>query len=163
MSVTNKLLQSALGVARIWHHVDVAKDQRTLGRLATNIAITLMGKHKPIYDKTLDQGDYVVVTNCAQLKITGNKFYQKEYWRHSTKPGQLHLTPMNRLAADKGFGEILKKAVSGMLPKNSFRKQRLERLKVFDGTEHPYKENIVAFHDQQDTVQKKLQQLSEKK
>lgn len=125
--------------------------------------MTLVGKHKPVYDKTLDQGDYVVVTNCAQLKITGNKFDDKQYWRHSTKPGSLVLTPMKKLAADKGFGEILKKAVSGMLPKNSHRKNRLDRLKVFDGTENPYSENVVAFADEQPLVVQKLKELEAEK
>ncbi|KAH3679598.1 hypothetical protein WICMUC_000830 [Wickerhamomyces mucosus] len=134
-----------------------------LGRLASSIAITLMGKHKPIYDPSLDQGDYVVVTNCSKLNVTGNKFHEKLYWRHSTKPGNLKLTPMKKLVADKGFGEVLKKAVSGMLPKNSFRKQRLDRLKVVDGSETPYKQNIVAYHDQQPSVVRKIQELQPKK
>lgn len=148
--------QTGISVAKIWHHVDLAKDQRTLGRLASSIAITLMGKHKPIHDASLDQGDYVVVTNCAKLNVTGNKFHDKLYWRHSTRPGSLKLTPMRKLVEDKGYGEVLKKAVSGMLQKNGFRKDRLDRLKVFDGSENPYAENIVAFADQQGSVLKQV-------
>lgn len=161
--MSQRIGRTGISVARVWHHVDVAKDDRTLGRLASSIAITLVGKHKPTFDKTLDQGDYVVVTNCAQLKITGNKFEDKEYWRHSTKPGSLVLTPMKKMAQDKGFGELLKKAVSGMLPKNSYRKTRLARLKVFDGSENPYKQNIVAYADEQPLVVQKLKELESQK
>lgn len=161
--MSQRLGRSAISVARVWHHVDVATDDRTLGRLASSIATTLIGKHKPVFDKTLDQGDYVVVTNCSQLKITGNKFDQKTYWRHSTRPGSLVLTPMKKLVQDKGFGEVLKKAVSGMLPKNSHRKTRLDRLKVFDGTENPYQDNIVAFADEQPLVVQRLKELENEK
>lgn len=69
---------------------------------------------------------------------------------------------MKKLVADKGYGEVLRKAVSGMLAKNGFRKERLDRLKVFDGSEHPYKENIVAFHDEQPLVEKKLKEVESK-
>ncbi|CCH43699.1 50S ribosomal protein L13 [Wickerhamomyces ciferrii] len=148
-------------IGRLWHHVDVAKDNRSLGRLASQIAITLMGKHKPIYDPSYDVGDYVVVTNCKDLKITGNKLKDKLYWRHSGKIGQLKLTPMDKVIHDKGYGEVLRKAVSGMLPKTKLRKARLERLKVFDGSEHPYKQNIFAVHDQQPEARKKLLELEQ--
>lgn len=161
--MSQRLGRSAASVARVWHHVDASKDSRTLGRLATAIATTLIGKHKPIYDPTFDQGDYVVVTNCSKLKLSGNKFDDKFYWRHSTKPGNLKITPLKKLVADKGYGEILKKAVSGMLPKNSYRKSRLERLKVFDGTENPYKQNIVAYHDEQPKVLKQIKELEASK
>ncbi len=107
-------------------------------------------------------GDYVVVTNCKKLRVTGNKFEDKEYWKHSGKPGHLILTPMEKIVADKGFGEVLKRAVSGMLPKNKLRKHRLDRLKVFDGSDHPYKQNLYAIHDQQPLVREKLQQLESK-
>jgi large subunit ribosomal protein L13 len=161
--MSQRVGRTAASVARIWHHVDAGKDDRTLGRLATSIAVTLTGKHKPVYDPTFDQGDYVVVTNCSKLKLSGNKFDDKLYWRHSTKPGHLKLTPLKKLVADKGYGEILKKAVSGMLPKNSYRQVRLDRLKVFDGTENPYKENIVAFHDEQPQVLTKIKELESNK
>ncbi|KAH3682330.1 hypothetical protein WICPIJ_006702 [Wickerhamomyces pijperi] len=154
--MSQRIGRTGISTAKIWHHVDLAKEQRTLGRLASSIAITLMGKHKPTYDSSLDQGDYVVVTNCAKLNITGNKFQDKTYWRHSTKPGSLKLTSMRKLVEDKGYGEVLRKAVSGMLQKNGFRKERLNRLKCFDGSENPYAENIVAFADQQSSVLKQV-------
>ncbi|SCW02853.1 LAFE_0F15720g1_1 [Lachancea fermentati] len=159
--MSQKFGHTGLAFARLWHHVDIGRDKRTLGRLASSIAITLMGKHKPVYHPTQDCGDYVIVTNCQQLRVTGKKFEQKTYWSHSSKPGHLKLRTMERVVADKGYGEILRKAVSGMLPKNKLRKQRLERLKVFDGSEHPYKSNVTAFVDQQPQVLQKLKELEQ--
>lgn len=156
--MSQKVGHSGLAFARLWHHVDLARDQRTLGRLASSIAITLIGKHKPVYHPSQDSGDYVVVTNCQRLKMTGTKFDHKTYWTHTSRPGSLKLTTMKRTASDKGYGELLKKAVSGMLPKNKLRKVRLDRLKVFDGSEHPYQQNITAFAFQQPIVKKKLQE-----
>ena len=92
--MSQKLGHTGLAFARLWHHVDVAQDKRTLGRLASSIALTLMGKHKPVYHQSQDSGDYVVVTNCQQLRVTGKKFEQKTYWSHSQKPGHLKLTTM---------------------------------------------------------------------
>ena len=157
--MSQKVGHSSLAFARRWHHVDLARDKRTLGRLASAIAITLIGKHKPVYHQSQDCGDYVVVSNCQRLRVTGKKLEQKTYWSHSSKPGHLKLRTMEKVVADKGFGEILKKAVSGMLPKNKLRKPRLERLKVFDGADHPYKQNITAFVYDQPYVQSKLKQL----
>ncbi|KAH3900302.1 probable 54S ribosomal protein L23, mitochondrial [Saccharomycodes ludwigii] len=154
--MSQKLGHTGLAFARIWHHVDMSKDKRTLGRLASSIAITLMGKHKPVYHPTQDCGDYVVVTNCQNLRITGKKFEQNTYWSHSGKPGHLKLTPMNVMADNKGYGELLMRAVSGMLPKNKLRKIRLGRLKVFEGSENPYKQNISAYFDEQPKILKKL-------
>lgn len=157
--MSQKVGHSSLAFARLWHHVDLARDKRTLGRLASAIAITLIGKHKPVYHQSQDCGDYVVVSNCQRLRVTGKKLEQKTYWSHSSKPGHLKLRTMEKVVADKGFGEILKKAVSGMLPKNKLRKPRLERLKVFDGADHRYKQNITAFVYDQPYVQSKLKQL----
>lgn len=159
--MSQKLGHTGLAFARLWHHVDVAQDKRTLGRLASSIALTLMGKHKPVYHQSQDSGDYVVVTNCQQLRVTGKKFEQKTYWSHSQKPGHLKLTTMQKMAENKGYGELLRKAVSGMLPKNKLRKPRLQRLKVFDGSEHPYTNNIAAFVDQQPKILKKLKELEQ--
>lgn len=86
----------------------------------------------------------------------------KLYWSHSTRPGSLKLVPMERMIANKGWGEILRRAVKGMLPKNKHRLVRLDRLKVFDGNEHPYKENLIAFADETPDLLKKIAQLKEK-
>lgn len=104
-------------------------DPRPLGRLASSIALALMGKHKPIFDPSTDCGDYVVATNCEHLHTTGKKMFKKKYYRHTTRPGSLQEITMNRLMEKWGGGEILRRAVSGMLPKNRLRKERLARLK----------------------------------
>lgn len=92
-----------------------------------------MGKHKPIFDPSTDCGDYVVVTNCSQLHVTGKKFYQKKYYRHNTRPGSLRTINMEGLMQKFGGAEVLRKAVSGMLPKNRLRDDRMLRLKAFEG------------------------------
>lgn len=139
---------SRLAFARTWHHVDMAQDPRTLGRLASAIAITLMGKHKPVYDPSDDCGDYVVVTNCQYLNVTGKKYETKLYRKHSGRPGNLKEWTMRDLANRKGGGEILKKAVSGMLPKNSLRKVMLDRLKLVEDSKNPYADNIFATYQE---------------
>jgi large subunit ribosomal protein L13 len=107
----------------------MAESPLTLGRLASRIALALMGKHKPIYDPSTDCGDYVVVTNCQHIKVTGNKMKQKTYWSHTTRPGSLKTISMEKLKEKWGGAEILRRAVRGMLPKNKLREIRLERLR----------------------------------
>lgn len=104
-----------------------------------------MGKNKPIFDPSTDCGDYVVVTNCSALYTTGMKRWRKTYYRHNTRPGSLKQISMDGLMEKFGGSEVLRKAVSGMLPKNRLRDDRLARLKVFEGDAHPYKANIVRF------------------
>ncbi len=111
----------------------------------------------------MDCGDYVVVTNCSHINVTGKKMEQKTYWRHSGKPGNLKLTNMETLIAQKGAKEVVRKAVSGMLPRNKLRKWRLARLKLFDGSDHPYKQNLIAFHDEQPIVKDKIKRIEAKK
>ncbi|KAG7890473.1 hypothetical protein KL935_003968 [Ogataea polymorpha] len=160
--MSNKIGKTGLGFTRVWHHVDLAEDKRTLGRLASQIAITLIGKHKPIPHETQDAGDYVVVSNAQFLRVTGNKLNDKTYWSHSTRPGSGKATPMKKIIKDYGYGEVIKRAVSKMLPKNKHRWTRLNRLKVFDGSDHPYKQNLIAFADQQPIVLEKVKKLEEK-
>ena len=102
-----------------------------------------MGKHKPIFDPSTDCGDYVVATNCALIHTTGKKREQKLYRTHTTRPGSLKEISMENMIEKWGGGEVLRKAVSGMLPKNRLRKGRLERLKTFEGRGNPYKENFL--------------------
>ncbi|KAI9826110.1 MAG: 54S ribosomal protein L13 [Thelocarpon impressellum] len=132
-----------LAYSRSWHLIDVGSDPRPLGRLASQIAIALMGKHKPIWDPSTDCGDYVVAVGCHDLHTTGKKRFQKKYYRHNTRPGSLKEITMDRMFAKWGGAEVLRKAVSGMLPKNRLRDKRLARLKAFEGLSHPYKQNIV--------------------
>ncbi|KAH8821543.1 mitochondrial 54S ribosomal protein YmL23 [Xylogone sp. PMI_703] len=163
MSQTNGLTK--LAYSRTWHHISASTPHPnlsalrprpasssspeitppSLGRLASRIAVLLMGKHKPIWDPSTDCGDYVVVTNCAHLHTTGKKRWQKTYYRHNTRPGSLRQITMDGLMSRLGGAEVLRKAVSGMLPKNRLRDDRLARLKAFEGDAHPYKENIVRF------------------
>ncbi|KAM3080942.1 54S ribosomal protein L23, mitochondrial [Clarireedia jacksonii] len=164
MSQTNGFTK--LAYSRTWHHISAsaphlplstlrprpsptgpspAKSPPSLGRLASRIATLLMGKHKPIFDPSTDCGDYVVVTNCSSLHTTGKKLYQKKYYRHNTRPGSLKEISMEGLMAKLGGAEVLRKAVSGMLPKNRLRDNRLARLKAFEGEAHPYKRNLVRF------------------
>ena len=94
-------------------------------------------------DPSTDCGDYVVATDCVNLHTTGKKRFQKLYRTHTTRPGSLKEINMDRMMAKWGGGEVLRKAVSGMLPKNRLRKERLARLKTFEGHAHPYGENVL--------------------
>lgn len=160
--MSQRIGNSAAALTRVWHHVDVATETRTLGRLASSIAITLQGKHKPTWSANRDHGDYVVVTNCAHIKVTGNKMKEKHYWTHTTRPGSLKLISMERMVENRGYREILLKAVKGMIPKNKLRLARMDRLKVFDGDEHPYKQNLIAFADEVPDMKAKLVSLQQR-
>lgn len=96
------------------------------------------------------------------MKVSGNKLTDKTYWSHTTRPGSLKLVPMERMVENKGFGWVLQKAVRGMIPKNKLRLARLDRLKVFNGDDHPYKENLIAFADEMNEVREKIEQLEKK-
>ena len=110
--------------------------------MATQIAILLMGKNKPIYTQGNDCGDYVVVTNARHIALTGRKREQKYYFSHSGYPGGAKFRPFARVM-EKNPAEIIHRAVKGMLPKNKLRQFRLDRLKVFTDETHPYAQNIV--------------------
>ncbi len=130
---------SAKSIKRNWIGVD-AKNQ-TLGRLAVNVANTLMGKGKVNYVPYLDMGDYVVVTNASQIKVTGKKAVQKKYYSHSGYPGGLRTQTFAELMEGKPE-EVLKHAIKGMLPNNKLRPKMLKKLFVFEGTNHPYKKQL---------------------
>ncbi|OHE94458.1 50S ribosomal protein L13 [Colletotrichum orchidophilum] len=147
-----------LSYSRVWHQISASAPHEilstqpgvtppSLGRLASRIAVLLMGKHKPTWDPSTDCGDYVVVTDCAALHVTGRKKWQKTYYRHNTRPGSLRQVTMDVLMEKHGGAEVLRKAVSGMLPKNRLREKRLARLKAFEGEAHPYKQNVIRFGD----------------
>ncbi|WFD38771.1 54S ribosomal protein L23, mitochondrial [Malassezia japonica] len=142
--MSQRVGNTSLAFSRIWHHVDAR--ERVLGRLARSIAVTLMGKHKPVYDPAVDAGDYVVVTNASHVAVTGKKAEQKVYRHHTMYPGGLKEIPFKAMLQSKPE-EILRRAVSGMLPKNKLRERRLERLKIFSDSTHPYEENIVKRYD----------------
>ncbi|KAJ4994096.1 50S ribosomal protein L13 [Stagonosporopsis vannaccii] len=139
--------KTRLAYARSWHLIDIGADPRALGRVASAIALALMGKHKPIFDPSTDCGDYVVAIDCANLHTTGKKRFQKLYRTHTSRPGSLKEINMDRMMAKWGGGEVLRKAVSGMLPKNRLRKERLARLKTFEGRAHPYGPNVLKIEN----------------
>ena len=114
-------------MTRKTHTIDVAK--RPLGRVATEIALLLMGKDEETYRPHEDNGGFVLVKNIDKIVVTGNKEEDKVYYRHSGYPGGLKETPYNKLL-EKDHTAALKKAVYGMLPKNKLRKERIKRLKV---------------------------------
>jgi large subunit ribosomal protein L13 len=123
-------------VERRWFVVD-AKDQ-VLGRLATRLATILRGKHKPIYTPHVDTGDFVVVVNAQQVKLTGNKREAKLYHRHTGWPGGLKTTNAAKVLDGAHPERVLEAAVRGMLPKNHLGRQMLSKLKVYGGPEHPH-------------------------
>ncbi len=102
---------------------------KVLGRLASEIAILLRGKHKPDFTPSKDMGDFVIVKNIEKLKITGKKLEQKKYYRHSGYPGGLKEKTLKKLFKENP-GEVLRKAVFGMLPKNKLRSKQIRRLKI---------------------------------
>ena len=120
---------------RKWVLID-AKD-KVVGRLAAEIASILRGKNKPQYTPHADVGDFVVVINADKVRLTGNKWEKKRYYRHSGYMGGLKVTVAKDMA-DKKPEEILKHAVKGMLPKNSLGKAMFKKLKVYAGDNHPH-------------------------
>ena len=122
-------------VERRWYLVDA--EGKTLGRLATQIADTLRGKHKAEYTPHIDTGDFVVVVNAEKIAVTGNKLDDKMYHRHSGYPGGLRSRPL-RDQLERRPTEVLRKAVKGMLPRNRLARQQLTKLKIYAGAEHPH-------------------------
>ena len=122
-------------IKREWHLVDV--NEKILGRVATEIALLLMGKSKANFVKNLDCGDYVVVVNAKKIKVTGNKETQKKYFRHSGYPGGFKAEAFDKLLERKPE-EVIRHAVSGMLPQTKLKAQMLKRLHVFAGEEHKF-------------------------
>ena len=131
---------SATEIARSWHLIDVKN--KVLGREAPGIASLLQGKGKIAYAPYLDAGDFVVVVNAKNIKVTGKKMDQKEYQYYSGYPGGQRRVPYKRMLADKPE-EIIKRAVSGMLPKNKLRDPRMSRLYIFADATHPYSDKFV--------------------
>ncbi len=122
-------------IERHWHVVDVKK--KILGRMTSEITQYLQGKHKSNYVSHLDSGDYVIVINADEVRVTGTKHSTKIYARYSGYPGGLKKISFGKMKQEKPE-EIIRHAVSGMLPKNKLRDRRMTRLFVFRGSEHPY-------------------------
>jgi large subunit ribosomal protein L13 len=130
----------ASDIERKWWVVDASG--RTLGRLATEVATLLKGKHKPIYSTHLDVGDYVIVINAAKVMVTGNKLTQKTYYRHSQYPGGLRAVRLREMLASHPT-RVIEHAVKGMLPHNRLGAAMLRKLKVYPGADHPHKAQMA--------------------
>ena len=122
-------------IKREWFVIDAS--DKVLGRLATTIASRLRGKHKPEYTPTIDTGDYIVIVNAEKVRVTGRKFTDKMYYRHSGYPGGLKETSFEKLQ-EKAPEEIIKKAVKGMLPKGPLGREMFRKLKIYAGPEHQH-------------------------
>ena len=120
---------------RVWYLVDA--ENRTLGRLATQIADVLRGKRKPTYTPHVDVGDFVIVVNAEKISVTGNKRAEKRYYRHSGYPGGIKSRSLEEML-DRRPEEVIRRAVKGMLPRNRLARQQLRKLKVYAGAEHPH-------------------------
>jgi large subunit ribosomal protein L13 len=122
-------------IQRQWHVIDAS--DVVLGRLASQAAVLLRGKHKPIFAPHVDTGDFVIIVNAEKIALSGSKLADKRAYRHSGYPGGLRSVTYETLMA-KSPERIVQKAVKGMLPKNTLGRQMLRKLKVYAGPEHPH-------------------------
>ena len=125
----------AADVKRDWFLIDA--DGKTLGRLASEVAKRLRGKHKPIYTPHVDTGDYIVIINAAKVRVTGNKAKDKMYYRHTGYIGNMKSISFEKQIAKKPE-RVIELAVKGMLPKNSLGREMYRKLKVYAGAEHKH-------------------------
>jgi large subunit ribosomal protein L13 len=123
------------GIEREWHLIDA--DDKVVGRLATRIAMILMGKHKPTYTPHCDTGDNVVVVNCEKVRFTGRKMEQQTYYHHTGWVGGLRARPVREVLESKP-ADVIYLAVRRMLPKTRLGKQMIRKLKIYAGPEHPH-------------------------
>lgn len=122
-------------VKRDWYEVDATN--QVLGRLATEVARRLRGKHKAEYTPHVDTGDYIIVTNASKIRVTGKKFKNKMYYRHSGFPGGIKETNFEKML-QKNPIQVIEIAIKGMLPKNALGREMYRKLKVYPGSEHPH-------------------------
>lgn len=140
-----------------WHVIDAAG--RPLGRVATEVAHLLRGKHKPTFEPHLDDGDFVIVVNASKVRLSGNKPAQKVYYRHSGYPGGLSARSFTEQL--QRFPErVIERAVWGMLPKGPLGKQMLRHLKVYAGPTHPHQAQVIASQRAQAQRQAALEALA---
>jgi len=123
-------------ITRKWFVIDAT--DVVLGRLASEVAMRLRGKHKAIYTPHMDTGDFVVIVNAEKVLLTGNKRKDKVYYRHTRYPGGLKQVSAGAVLEGKFPGRIVEGAVRGMLPKNRLGRQMFRKLKVYAGAEHPH-------------------------
>jgi len=132
---------SATDIKREWQVVDASG--QVLGRLASQVAKLLMGKHKSIYTPHLDTGDYVMVLNAAKVELSGKKANQKIYYRHSGYPGGLKEITFRELFS-KDPTRVVEAAVKGMLPKSRLGRAMFKKLRVYAGSEHPHHAQVAS-------------------
>ncbi len=128
-------------IEREWHVIDASG--KILGKLATQVAVLLMGKHKPTFCRHLDVGDFVVVINAEKISVTGNKTKQKLYYRHSGYPGGLKSISLERMTQAHPT-RVIEQAVKGMLPRNRLGAEIMKKLRVYVGDAHPHGSQIKA-------------------
>ena len=131
----------ASDIKREWHLVDAS--DKILGKISTQIAGLLMGKHKPMFCRHLDVGDFVVVINAEKVRVTGNKAKQKLYYRHSGYPGGLKSVTLEKMMQTHPT-RVIEHAVKGMLPRNRLGAKMIKKLKVYTGDSHPHTAQIKA-------------------
>lgn len=122
-------------IERKWHVIDAS--DKTLGKLATEAARLLIGKHKPIFSPNLDTGDCVIVINAEKIRVTGNKLKQKHYYRHSGYPGGFKSVSLEKMMEDNPT-RVVEHAIRGMLPHTRLGNQMLKKLRVYIGDSHPH-------------------------
>jgi len=122
-------------IERQWHVIDASG--KVLGRLATQVAGLLMGKHKPIFSRNLDTGDFVIVINADKVRVTGNKAKQKVYYKHSGYPGGLKTVTFEKMMQTNP-ARVIEYAVKGMLPHNRLGAKMFKKLRVYAGDTHPH-------------------------
>ena len=135
-----------MSIDKGWHVIDATG--QTLGRLASQVAYLLMGKHKPTYSPHLDMGDYVVVVNAEKVRVTGKKLTDKVYYRHTGYMGGLKETVLEDLLARRP-GRVMELAVRGMLPRNRLSRALLKHMKVYAGPDHPHEAQVNAARKRQ--------------
>jgi len=131
----------AKDVEHRWHVIDASG--QTLGKLSTQVANLLMGKHKPTFTPNLDTGDYVIIINASKVKVTGKKPKQKIYYRHSGYPGGLRAETYEELMATHPT-RIIEHAVKGMLPHSRLGRAMYKKLKVYAGDSHPHQAQVAG-------------------
>ncbi len=131
-------------VDRKWYVIDA--EGKVLGRLATEIATILSGKHKPIYTPHVDTGDFVIVINAEKVKLTGKKMDQKSHFYHTGYPGGLKEVPYKRLIQEHPE-RIIELAVKGMLPKSSLGRKMIKKMKVYGGADHKHEAQMPEIYE----------------
>ena len=134
MGLANMKTEEALA-QRQWYVVDA--QGKILGRMASEIAKVLRGKHKPIFTPNVDVGDFVIVVNARGVRLTGKKLEKKVYYRHTEYPGGIREKNAAKMLAEKP-GQLIRLAVKGMLPKNRLSRRLVTKLKIYPGPEHPH-------------------------